>query len=150
MASKSSAKLGLTVVGIVAIIGVVIFYVARSAAPREVEADGTIVALDANAGKATVEVAHPKSGELIKINGEVADDTEIFIGDTPATIHDLSVGMKINASGLLYPIEKRIVARRVVAAPLADAEDTDADAEASDAQANTTNAPETAPAGAAS
>lgn len=118
MAQKKSLKIALSVIPIIVIIIAVVLYVRDVAAPVERDVTGTIVSIDPDNRQATVEVLHPKTGELFELRGEVAPDCVILVGDETAELADLKPGMTIHAEGLLYKLDRRVVAQRVEAEPL--------------------------------
>lgn len=115
-------KLIISFIGVAVIVGAGISYVVRMQRPIERDGvEGTITKLDLETRTASLEIMHPKTGKPIEIEGEVAVDCLILRDGQQITMADLSPGEVISASGLLYPMSRRIVATKVeVVDPEAD------------------------------
>jgi hypothetical protein len=111
---KTQHRILLSLVGVFVIVGAGYFYVVRMQQPIVREGiEGTIKQINTTDRTAALEIMHPKTNKPIEIQGEVAPDCLILRDGKEITLADLSPGEKIEASGLLYPLSRRIVATRV-------------------------------------
>jgi hypothetical protein len=65
--------------------------------------EGTIVQIDAATRQGAIEVVHPKTGKLLRIEGFVPPDCDIQIDGQPAGLGDLRVGEKARVEGTIHP-----------------------------------------------
>jgi hypothetical protein len=90
--TKSKARMALLVGCGVAVVAIAGYFWVRSSRPKFREAQGIITFVDVTARRASIEIAHPKSGAAMEISGEVPTDCVITINDSAATLADLRVG----------------------------------------------------------
>ena len=122
----SQRKLALLIVPIiiVAALAGVGGYLWRLAQPQEVKKpiEGTVLAIDVGARTAAIEFVHPKSGELMKIEGEIAEDCRLHAHGSDVALADMHAGDKVKVAGKLYKFpavrmvatDVELVQRRVV------------------------------------
>lgn len=95
VASKkvSPTKIALIVVGIAV---VVLLVWQQFAGPVTQEGDGTITAIDAAAGEASMEITDPANGKTREYKGRISPACVITINGKPAKVEDLCVGDRVH------------------------------------------------------
>jgi hypothetical protein len=102
------------IIGVVGLaVAVTVWWVAQRrplAFTREIQ--GTVIAVDPAARTASLEFPHPRTGELLTLEGSVPADCEIRVNGKPATIADVHVGDVVRVKGHV-DASKHITARWV-------------------------------------
>ena len=92
------------------------WYAWRWTTPRRAAVDGTIVSFDPATRTGVLSFVHPKSGETLRLSGELPPECAILIGDQPCDVDALRAGDRVRAEGFFYR-SGRVVATRVVVQP---------------------------------
>jgi len=108
-------RLAIGIVGIAAMLVVGLGHAQRKLAPTRREVTGTLTRVDPGARTISLEVVHPRNGQMLEVTGQVPDACEIRIGERSASLAELLVGERVTAEGLLYS-DGRAVALRLEAA----------------------------------
>lgn len=98
---------------VIAAVVVICGYGYRMMRPIEREVSGRIVAIDAASRRAELEFAHPKTGQIIRLAGDVPPDCEVRIDGRPAELADLRPGDNVVVFGSLYRLTGSVTAKWV-------------------------------------
>lgn len=99
-------------IGVVAIASGAV-YAWRWNTPRRATLRGVLASIDLETRSGELDWTNPRSGESVKLRGELAPGCQIRVGDRAASITDLKAGDRVQAEGLLYR-SGRVVATSVV------------------------------------
>lgn len=112
MNNSNLVRVVIGLVGLSAIAFLGVRYAMKQAASRVSDTSGTIIAIDPVARTGEVEIIHPKSGRPVKIAGKVADDCDIRVNGTAATLADVHVGDKVKVTGTVQK-HRSLLATRI-------------------------------------
>jgi type II secretory pathway pseudopilin PulG len=103
-------RIGLAAVGVVVVVIFAVSYGSKRSAEKVRQERGTITQIDLAQRMATIEIIHPRSGQLVPITGFVPEPCEIRLDDRPAGLGDLRVGDRVVVEGRIDR-DKNITAR---------------------------------------
>lgn len=112
MGTESRKRIATALIGVAVLATAGLGYAYRELRPKVHTVEGTIVQLDPESRRATIEIRHPRTGQLIDVRGEVPADCEIHIDGQPASLADLKLGERARVQGTIT-VNGRITARWV-------------------------------------
>lgn len=103
MQENRRKRLIIAVVGVTAVVLGFVAYASKTFTSVEREIDGRIVELDANARTASLEIVHPKSGQLIVVDGKAGPQCEVTVDGKAASLDDLRIGDRAHVRARITP-----------------------------------------------
>jgi hypothetical protein len=97
------SKRGFFVVAIFAAAAILIAALSLSGPGEKLRTiSGRITSIDTNSRTASLEFVHPKTGETLRLHGQVPLDCDIRIDDRPATLAELQPGERVEVEGIVH------------------------------------------------